>query len=178
MVLEILAAVIAAFAMAGIGLLARKLTRQRLPGWIVPAAAGLGMIGYAIWSEYSWYPRNLANLPEGIAVLRAEAGPSGLRLWTLVAPVTLSFVAMDLRAGTQHPTNAGLRMVPVYAFSRWKPIEDLAMVFDCAAGGQVVLQDGMEITRDGVLTGAEWTRPATGMDDLLATACQGITTGG
>jgi hypothetical protein len=176
--LEILAAVTAAFAMAGFALLARMLTRQRLPTWIVPAAAGLGMIGYAIWSEYSWYPRSVAALPPGVAVLRAEASPSGLRPWTLVAPVTLRFVALDLRAGTQHPANAGLRMVPVYAFVRWQPVEDRAMVFDCAGGVQVVLQKGMEITPEGALVGATWVTPEAGQDDLLTAACQGTITGG
>ncbi len=168
MVLEILAAVTAAFALAGIALGLRKLTRQRLPGWIVPAAAGLGMIGYAIWSEYSWYPRSLAGLPPGVQVLRAEAGPSGLRPWTLAVPVTLRFLALDLRASAQHPANPALRMVPMYGFARWQPAQDFAMVFDCAQGRQVILQDGMEITADGTLVGAEW---AAGEQDLLAAAC-------
>lgn len=168
MVLEILAAVIAAFAMAGVALALRKLSRQRLPSWIVPTAAGLGMIGYAIWSEYSWYPRSLAELPPGVQVLRDEAGPSGLRPWTLAFPVTLSFVALDLRASTQHPADPALRMLPVYIFARWQPAQDVAMVFDCANDRQVVLQRGMEITSEGKLVGAEW---AMGEADLLTSAC-------
>lgn len=155
--------------MAGIALLARKLTRQRLPGWIVPAAAGLGMIGYAIWSEYSWYPRSLAGLPPGVQVLRDDPGPAGLRPWTLAVPVTLSFVALDLRAGAQHPANPALRMVPVYGFARWSPVEDFAMVFDCANRRQVVVQAGIEITPEGALTGADW---GLGEPDLLAAACE------
>ena len=162
----------------GIALLARKLTGPRLPAWIVPAAAGLGMIGYAIWSEYSWYPRSLAGLPAGVQVLRAEASPSGLRPWTLAVPVTLRFLALDLRAAAQHPTNPALRMVPVYRFARWQPVQDMAMVFDCVGGAQVVLQQGMEITPDGTLVGATWVTPGAGEGDLLAAACAGTGSGG
>ncbi len=170
MLLELIAAVSAAFAMAGIALLARKLSRQRLPAWIVLAAAGLGMIGYAIWSEYSWYPRSLASLPVGVQVLRDEPGPAGLRPWTLLVPVTLRFLAMDLREVAQNPDNPALRMVPVYGFARWRDPQDFVMVFDCANARQVVLQAGMAITPDGTLTGADW---ATGEADLLTVACGG-----
>lgn len=174
MALELFAAVTAAFALAGIALLLRKLTGQRLPKWIVPVAAGLGMVGYTIWSEYSWYPRSVAALPPGVTVVSVDAQPSGMRPWTMVAPVKLRFLAMDLRAGAQHPVNADLRLVRLFAFARWQPVRDTAMVFDCAQGAQVLLQPGIEITADGQLISADWVTPGTADEAaMLATACNG-----
>ena len=56
MFLDLVATISAAFALAGVALILRSLSRKRLPGWIVPAAAGFGMLSFAIWNEYTWYP--------------------------------------------------------------------------------------------------------------------------
>jgi hypothetical protein len=55
--LELIAAIVAAIASAGIALILRKLSRNRLPAWILPAAAALGLISYTAWSEYRWSGR-------------------------------------------------------------------------------------------------------------------------
>lgn len=48
MVIDLAATVTAGFAMAGVALILRSLTGRRLPAWTVPAAAGLGMLGFAV----------------------------------------------------------------------------------------------------------------------------------
>jgi len=45
---HLIAAIVAGVAGAGIGLLLRSLTRKRLPKWIIPVCAGLGMLSYTI----------------------------------------------------------------------------------------------------------------------------------
>ena len=53
MLWTLLAIVVAGLGAAGIALLLRKLTRNKLPKWIVPLFGGLGMLGYQIFYEYS-----------------------------------------------------------------------------------------------------------------------------
>lgn len=168
MALELLAAIIAAVGMAGIAIAIRKLTRNRLPKWIVPAAAGLGMIGFAVLSEYGWYGRSAASLPEGVTVLRAEKGSSPMRPWTFFAPITLKFSALDGRAASVHPANENLRMARVFHFERWAPTRDSMLIVDCSEGRQVAVTAGVEIDTSGNLTGAEWQ---PGEADVLGPVC-------
>lgn len=168
MALELLAAIIAAVGMAGIAIAIRKLTRNRLPKWIVPAAAGLGMIGFAVLSEYGWYGRSATSLPEGVTVLRAEKGSSPMRPWTFFAPITLKFSALDGRAASVHPANENLRMARVFHFERWAPTRDSMLIVDCSEGRQVAVTAGVEIDISGNLTGAEWQ---SGEADVLGPVC-------
>jgi hypothetical protein len=168
MALELIAAIVCAFALAGIALLARKLSGNRLPKWLVSVAAGVGLIGFTIWSEYDWFSRVSGELPEGVEVVWHAEQAMPLRPWTYLAPITTKFVAMDRRAMAQHPNNADLRMARLYNFARWQPVVDGLMIFDCAGGRQVMVQDGVEITPDGQLNGAEWATPAA--DDAFQNA--------
>ncbi len=168
MALELLAAIIAAVGMAGIAIAIRKLTRNRLPKWIVPVAAGLGMIGFAVLSEYGWYGRSAASLPEGVTVLHAETGRSPMRPWTFFAPITLKFSALDGRAASVHPANENLRMARVFHFERWAPTRDSMLIVDCSEGRQVAVTAGVEIDTSGNLTGAEWQ---PGEAEVLGPVC-------
>ncbi len=171
MALELIAAIVSALALAGIAHLARRLSAGRLPRWLVPVAAGVGLIGFTIWSEYAWYGRTAAGLPEGVPVVWVERDSNPLRPWSYLAPITLRFIALDRREMAQHPGNPALRLARIYQFARWRPVEDRMMVFDCAAGRQIGLTEGIEISPDGVLTGADWVVPGTD-DGFQKAACQ------
>jgi hypothetical protein len=170
MTLELIAAFAAAFALGGVGLVLRHLSRGRLPRWLVPAMAGAGMIGYAVWSEYSWYARSSAVLPQGVVVVWAEPEEMPLRPWTFFAPLVLRYVAMDLRELAIHPVNADLRLAPLYYFGRWENTRNGMMVVDCTAGRQVLVTEGVAITDDGQLAGGTWTDPPDG-DGYQKAAC-------
>lgn len=156
MAIELIAAIVAAIALAGLAHLARRLSGGRLPRWLVPFAGGLGLIGFTIWSEYDWFGRVSAELPQGVVVAWTDSSGSPLRPWTYLVPMTGRFVAIDTREMARHPANADLRMAHIYSFARWKPTEDAMMVFDCAAGRQIMLTDKITITDEGTLSGADW----------------------
>src|SRR5690606_22292277 len=82
MFFELIAAVVAGVAVAGIAMGLRWISRGFLPKWIVPAAAGLGMLSFAIWSEYSWFERNVATQPTGVIVAWNNEQRSFLRPWS------------------------------------------------------------------------------------------------
>lgn len=167
--IELIAAFVAAVACAGVAMLARKLSRGRLPKWITPAAAGAGMIGFAVWSEYDWYDRLASDLPEGVAVVWKDDSPSPLRPWTMLFPLTTSFTAMDTRRLAPHPDNGSLVLAPIFAFARWQGVKEGFMVVDCAARRTALLTEGVRIDETGSLTGANWTE--SGSEDAVAAAC-------
>jgi len=95
MIWHLVAAISAALAGAGIALILRNLSRNRLPKWIIPAFAGLGMLGYTIHYEYTWFETKKARLPEGSIVVSSEAGHMLWRPWTLTFPMPLAYTVLD-----------------------------------------------------------------------------------
>ncbi len=95
MIWHLVAAVFAGLAAAGIGLLLRKLSRQWLPKWIVPVFAGLGMLGYQVSTEYSWFEHKQEQLPSSAEVVASEATSAVWRPWTFAFPITTKFTVVD-----------------------------------------------------------------------------------
>ncbi|UPQ82432.1 hypothetical protein M0M42_18880 [Pseudomonas knackmussii] len=95
MIWHLIAAIVAAVAGAGIALLLRNLSRKRLPKWIVPAFAGLGMLAYTINYEYTWFETKQARLPEGSVVVASEEGEMLWRPWTMLFPMPLGYTVLD-----------------------------------------------------------------------------------
>jgi hypothetical protein len=170
MALELIAAIVAAIALGGLAYALRRLSGGRLPKWIITAAAAVGLIGFTIWSEYDWFNRVSAELPPGVQVVWHSAAAMPLRPWTYVFPITTTFVAMDVGKMAQHPANPALKLAPLYNFARWQPVKTTAMVVDCASLRQVLITEGVEISDDGLLTGAEWVVPAAD-DGFQKAAC-------
>ena len=168
--LELIAALIAA---ATLGLLVWALRRwfPGLPRWSVPLAGALGLIAFTIWSEYSWFSRVSGELPAEVEVVSVQDEAMPLRPWTYLAPIRMRFLALDHRKTLQHPVKADLRMVSLYSFARWKPVEEALMAVDCAGSRQAMIVAGVEITPEGELTGADW-QPAMADDQVQAAACK------
>jgi hypothetical protein len=172
MAFELIAAIVSAVACGGIALMLRKLSRGFLPKWIVPVMAGIGLISFTIWSEYSWFERVSTGLPDGFRVVREADDFSPFRPWTMIAPLTTRFTAVDMYERVNHPQNAALRIAPIYHFARWKlPIEAL-MVFDCEMSRQVLLSEGVRVSDEGVLEEGEWREVAL-YDGAQEAACEG-----
>ncbi|MEY4982373.1 MAG: hypothetical protein RIR62_639 [Pseudomonadota bacterium] len=168
--IELIAAFVAAVACAGLAMTARKLSGGRLPKWITPAAAGAGMIAFAVWNEYDWFGRLETSLPEGAVIIYRDDSPSPLRPWTMLFPMTKAFTAMDTRRLAPHPQNPDLVLAPVYAFARWQGVREGYMVVDCAARQSALLTEGVSIDASGALVGAAWT-PAEADDPIGRAAC-------
>jgi hypothetical protein len=170
MALELIGALIAA---AALGLMAWALRRWRpgLPKWIVPVAAGLGLIGTTVALEYGWYDRVSAQLPAGYRIVHVGDQAMPLRPWTYLWPIRMAFVALDPSRTMTHPQAPGLRLVTLYSFARWKPVEEGLMAVDCAGARRVMVTEGVEISPEGTLTGAEWQKVDQG-DMLQEAACR------
>lgn len=92
---HLIAAIVAGVAGAGIALALRALTRKRLPKWIIPVFAGLGMLGYTVHYEYTWFETTRERLPEGSVVVASEEGDMLWRPWTLKYPMPLVYTVLD-----------------------------------------------------------------------------------
>ena len=171
MFLELIATVFAGLAVAGVAMLLNKLTGNRLPRWIVPVAAGLGMIGTTIANEYGWYGRTSANLPDGMEIAQTVENQSFYRPWTYARPYIERFVAIDATSLRENPALPGQRMVDVYTFGRWSPVNKVPVLLDCEGARRASLVDGVEFGADGQVVDAAWVS-VPGDDPLLVTGCE------
>ncbi|MEM9012783.1 MAG: hypothetical protein AAGE18_16265 [Pseudomonadota bacterium] len=170
MVLELVATIFAGIACAGVALLANRLTGRRLPRWLTPVAAGLGMLGVTISNEYTWFERTAARLPDGVEVAVTVEERSWLRPWTQLLPYTKRFVAVDTATARRHDDRPDQRLISLYFFGRWAPVSEAPVLFDCATAQSAVLVDGARFAEDGTVADADWqAMPAD--DPVLALAC-------
>jgi hypothetical protein len=171
--LEFLAAIILGLAVAGVIMALNVATGRRLPGWLVPAAAGISMIAFMVWMEYTWLPRTLESLPEGVEVVSVSRESSWYRPWTYVRPLSLRAVALDTRVNRTHPAQPGRVMTSVVLLGRWMPTRQIPVVFDCRSNRRADLHAGVELDDDGRLSGADWRELAPD-DPALAIACRSV----
>lgn len=95
MIWHLIAAVFAGLAAAGIGLILRSLSGKRLPKWIVPVCGGLGMLGYQVQVEYSWFEHKQAQLPDTAMVISHDTSSAVWRPWTFAFPMVTKFSVVD-----------------------------------------------------------------------------------
>lgn len=98
MLWTLLAIVVSGLGAAGIAMLLRKLTRNRLPKWIIPAFGGLGMLSYQIHYEYSWFDHQLQRQPAESVLVASETGEVFWRPWTFFWPMTTAFTVLDIKS--------------------------------------------------------------------------------
>ncbi|SFO30379.1 hypothetical protein SAMN04487859_12445 [Roseovarius lutimaris] len=142
MFFELIATFAAGIAAAGMALAAGHLSGGRLPRWFIPVAAGAAMLGYAIWSEYSWAGRTTAALPEGVEVLVSVTETRFWKPWTYVVPQTTRIMALD-RAGVQTNADApDVQLADLYFFARWTPPAKRPQLVNCATSARADLTKG------------------------------------
>lgn len=92
---NLVALIVAGVGAAGIGLILRSLSRNKLPKWIVPVFAGIGMLAYQINSEYSWFDHKTAQLPKDSVVIETRQDTMLWRPWSFIKPMTTAFTVLD-----------------------------------------------------------------------------------
>lgn len=162
---ELIAVIVAGVGGAGAMLLVTKASGGRLPKWLVPVGAGAAMLAAAVSSEYGWYGRTRAALPEGIAVADIHESRAFYRPWTYAVPMVDRFIAVDI--GNLHPNSQTeeLYIADIYFFARWQPVQSVEMMVDCGTLRRADPQGG-----DG---GAPVWRDVGGEDPIVSAVCAG-----
>lgn len=171
MLFEFIAAISAGFAAAGAVMLINWMTGGMLPRFALPAAAGLSMIAFAIWSEYSWFDRQRAGLPEGLSVISSHAESSAFRPWTFVLPFANRFIAVDLASQKRNATAPDQVLADLYRFQRFTPPILAQVLVDCAVGRSAPIVGGAEVGPDGQIIGAVW-HPLSKNEALFKALCE------
>lgn len=171
MFIELIATVFAGIACAGVAMLLNRITGSRLPKWLTPVAAGLGMLAMTVSNEYTWFNRTAAELPEGIEIAMTVENSSWFRPWTRAFPYVERFVAVDTGTARTNEALPDQRLANLYFFGRWSPVDRAPMLIDCAGARSAILIDGAAFGVDGAVTDAQWeAMPAD--DPILTLVCE------
>ena len=161
MFLELIATFAVGIGAAGLALVAGHLSRGRLPRYAAPVAAGIAMLIYAIWSEYTWAERTVGTLPESVEVLVSVEEARLWKPWTYVVPQTTRLMVLD-RAGVQtNPAAPSMLLADIYLFGRWAPPIKRPQLVDCVNGARADVSEAALIDPSQ----AEWM--AVGAEDPL-----------
>ncbi len=131
MLFEFIAVVFAGVGLAGIAVGLRKLSRGRLPKWIVPAVAGLGMIGTSVSLEYSWFESTISQMPEGTSVVDRVETQVFYKPWTYIWPQVSGFLAVGEITATD---TDGENDAMIYRLVRWQTPEAVPVRVRCTEG--------------------------------------------
>lgn len=119
MLWTLLAIVVSGLGAAGIALLLRKLTRNRLPRWIIPLFGGLGMLGYQVSYEYAWFEHQQQRQPKESVVVATEQGHVFWRPWSYFVPITTAFTVLDSKSVVrQQVADARVAEFMLYRFEK------------------------------------------------------------
>ncbi|TNF60251.1 MAG: hypothetical protein EP307_08960 [Rhodobacteraceae bacterium] len=173
MLLELVGTVLAGVVFGSMVMLARRWVGDRLPKWLVPVAAGAGMLLATISSEYGWYGRTLeiarTDLPQMVVATTLESR-APWRPWTYVVPYVERFVAVDGASLRTNPVIPGQRMVDLYSFGRWVPVSKVTVILDCEDSRRALLDADASFDAEGKVLGIDWIDVAED-DPVLRTGC-------
>lgn len=171
MIFEFVGTVLAGLAAALLVFAVRRYAPERIPKWAIPVVAGAAMIAATISSEYGWYGRMTDQLPEGVVVAQSVEDSVFYRPWTHIVPMKTRFVAVDQARAKTHPDFPGQRIVNLYFYGRWQPLQTIPVLFDCPGHRSVVIAAGTEFGPDGAVQDPAWQdmRPD---DPVFRAACE------
>jgi hypothetical protein len=172
MVFDLIAMACVGAGVAGVFFFLRKIFKDRLAKWALPAVIGGGMLVFSVWNEYTWFGRATAALPEEVIVLISPQDRSAIRPWTYLFPVTSRYMALDRTSMLVSTQNPDIRQMEMMVVQRWTPSRRVPMAFDCAAGRYASLTEGVALAPDGTLSGGEW-KLALSEDPMQDAACRG-----
>jgi hypothetical protein len=170
MFLELIATFFVGFGAAGTVLILNKVTRGKLSMALVPLSAGAAMIAFTIWSEYSWYPRTVSQLPEGVEIVSTSESKALYRPWTYVTPYVDRFAAVDVPRLQRNENVPAQVIVPMYFMGRWSPGAEVPVVVDCVESKRAPLSEGIQFDDTGAVLSTAWI-DVHSADPLLAAVC-------
>ena len=177
MLFEFIATIAAGFGMAGIALIIThlsKLAGKKAPRWLIPLFGAIGIFGFQISQEYSWFEQQTAQLPNGVHVVKKVEQSTWFRPWSYIKPQTFRFMAADSGHARANADNPDVYLVNLYLFERRRSVQQVPQVIDCAAPARAdyVLQekDSKLNIDEHVKQTTKW-RPLEKNDPLYINVC-------
>jgi len=131
MIFTLIGMVVLGVGIAGMASLLFRVLGRRAPGGLLALVAGLGMFGFVLWNDYTWFARTRDVLPGHVQVARTFSEPSPLQPWSyLLAPVH-RFSAVNTATTQRNEALPGLVLAEIYLVARYQPSISHWQLYDC-----------------------------------------------
>ncbi|WP_019672372.1 hypothetical protein [Psychrobacter lutiphocae] len=134
MIYEFIATISAGFAMAGLALIIRHLSKLigfNSPKWLIPIFAGIGMLGFQIHQEYHWHEQQIEKLPKDAQVLKLIEGKTWFRPWSYIKPQVIRFMAVAPNKRLDSSQAEVIKQVNLYLFERRMSTKIVPQLVNC-----------------------------------------------
>ena len=168
--LHLIAVFAVGFSAAGLVLLAYRPRGRKPPRYMIPLAAGLAMIGYAVWSDYSWASRTIAELPDHVTVVKKIPSSAPWKPWTYLFPQVDRFIALDSSEIRRNENLPGFVLAEVILVARLEPAVTTRQLFDCRQVRRTDIIASDSFTAEGMPQNPEWV-PLDRTDALFERLC-------
>ncbi|HZJ93675.1 MAG TPA: hypothetical protein VFD09_11420 [Thiopseudomonas sp.] len=142
MIWHLLAVFIIGLCVGAFAFALRKLSRNKLPSWIIPVCAGLGMLGYLAYYDYNWFDLKRGQLPAESVVIEQDRASNFFRPWSYVLPSVSSFVVLDGEVRETQQDGETLVEYIRYEFINdyIERLESQPYVLNCTTGEQLAIR--------------------------------------
>lgn len=150
------------------GYLLLKLSKGRLPKWLIPVCAGCGMFAYLAYYDYTWYEFKSSRMPQGSVVLEEYREADFFRPWSYIVPSVNKFDVIDGQYVRREQDNQLIVQYIVYRFIKdpTERMEQRTQVLNCSTRERVELVGSQQTSVPKVL---EQPVPTV----LYASVCEG-----
>lgn len=156
MLFEIVIVICAAFAGAGITMLAFRLLRRKAPKTLVYVAAGLSMMAYTQWDRYTWADRYAAGLPGDTHVVAKLPYDGWLEPWARVLVRNDGVVVLDGAATMTNDDYPHIRLVNTLLVQRNHDTIELRQFVDCRQLRRIPVVGEVPMTEAGLPPAEAW----------------------
>lgn len=170
MTLHLVATLAAGICAAGVIYLLYRLIGRKPAGYLMPTAAGVAMIGFTIWSEYSWASRTVNELPDYVVVVKEFPNRAAWRPWTYVIPQIDRFIAVDTSKIRRNERLPGYVLAEVLFVERRSPTAATQQLFDCSNARRTDVDPSKGFDDDGLPLDQNWT-PIEADSAIYKTVC-------
>jgi hypothetical protein len=167
----LVATIFAGIGCAGIALLLRKLTQNALPKWIVPVFAGVGMLSFQVYEEYTWFEHQTGLLPKDVVIVKSLDQAAPWRPWTYLYPQTLRFIAADMENASRNQINPDIILVDFYFFEFRSSAKRVPQVIHCADFARADFTADLFIPSPGESLSNQWEKLRVN-DPIILSVCR------
>jgi hypothetical protein len=163
--------VVVGFACAGLILLAFRITGRKAPKYLIPLTAALGMFGYMIWNDYSWFDRVSSRLPPQVTITQTYDSATAYKPWTLIKAPINRFSAIDESKTIANPANIAQKQITTIYLQKGHPAMATTRLIDCDTREASFITPDTPLDENGFPTRLDDSRQKADDDPALKLAC-------
>jgi len=128
------------------------------------------MLGFQVYTEYSWFSHQKSLLPEGVVVVRSVEEQAPWRPWSYFAPQTVRFMALNVADASVNAQHPDLVLAELYLFERRRSARRIPQVIDCSRSARADFAPELEFPEPGRPLSDDWY-PLAPDDPMITSVC-------